>query len=255
MLEKIVSLHSVFVYLLLFLIAIVGTLLLKSFSKAGHKILKKKTGKKARGGLGLLTVLFLTLFAFSFLFFTAYIRAYQAFDHEELVGYLECQTAPGGTHGFLLTFTPVIGGEKNTAIKYSISGDQWVIGGDIIKWKSFLTFLGLKSMYRLRMLEGQYLRENAQQGRGTSIYYFDDNSNKGFWEKMYQIGNKLFVVSGVYGAKVYNYPGYDSYYEIYVTEDSYIAKKISKDDTSITRQLLEKVFDTTKNEEEQELQR
>lgn len=255
MLDKIATLNSVVVYLLLFLVAIVGTFILMSLSKTSKKLASSTSGKKAKSGLGCLTVLFLILVASSMLFFTAYLRAYQAFDHEELIGRLECQTAQGKTQGFLLTFTPVVKGKEQTAIKYNINGDQWVVGGDIVKWKSFLNFLGLKSMYRLTMLEGQYLKENAGQGKEPTIYYFGDNTNERFWEKMYQAGNKLFVVSGVYGAKVYNYPGYDSYYEIYVTEDGYIVKKKSLNETSITQQLFDKVFERAKDQEEQQLQR
>ena len=159
MLEKMATFNSVVVYLLLFLVAIVGTYILISLSNAGKKMSQNNSSKKSRGGLGCLTVLFLFLVTFSMLFFTAYLRAYHAFDQEELVGYLQCEPVPGNAHSFVLTFTPVIKGKEQTASKYSINGDQWAIGGDIVKWKSFLNFMGLKSMYRLTQVEGQYLRE------------------------------------------------------------------------------------------------
>ena len=255
LLAKIPNLNSAMVYGLLFLIAVVGSYFLLSLASAGEK-LKKNTasaGKKKSGGLGCLTVLFLLLVALSFLFFTAYIRAYQAFNQEQLVALVECERTTDNSLGFVVKYSPVIKNKPQTPKDFKIVGDQWVVGGDIVKWKSSLTFLGLKSMYRLTRLEGQFVRENND--KVPSTYFLDPKSKSTFWEKMYDIGDKLFVVSGVYGAKVYNNPGYGSIYEIYVTEDAYTVKKVAKDGSTISQQIIKKLFDTSNAIVERELQR
>ncbi len=254
-LEKLTTLNSGIIYLLLFLIAVVGSYFLLSLTTAGQKLKENAAsgGEKKSGSLGCLTVLFLLLVALSFLFFTAYIRAYQAFDHEQLVALVECERATDNTHRFLMKYSPVIKDEPQTPKEFKIVGDQWVVGGDIVKWKSYLNFLGLKSMYRLTRVEGQFVRENNE--KTPSAYYLDSQRESAFWQKMYAIGDKLFVVSGVYGAKVFNNPGYGSIYEIYVTEDAYIVKKVTKDGASIKEQIIKKLFDTSTSIEERELKR
>jgi hypothetical protein len=255
LLEKISELNSAMVYGLLFLIAVVGSYFLLSLASAGQKLKENATsgGKSKAGGLGCLTVLFLLLVALSFLFFTAYIRAYQAFNQEQLVALVECERATDNTHRFVMKYSSVIKDEPQTPKEFKIVGDQWVVGGDVVKWKSYLNFLGLKSMYRLTRVEGQFVRENNE--KSPSTYFLDPKSESTFWDKMYAIGDKLFVVSGVYGAKVYNNPGYGSIYEIYVTEDGYIVKKVTKDGSSIKEQIINKLFDTSTAIEERELKR
>lgn len=255
LLEKISELNSAVVYGLLFLIAVVGSYFLLSLATAGQKIKENAAsdGKKKSGSLGCLTVLFLLLVALSFLFFTAYIRAYQAFDHEQLVALVECERSSDNAHRFVMKYSPILKGEPQTPKEFKIIGDQWVVGGDIVEWKSYMNFLGLKTMYKLTRIEGQFVNETSEGVPST--YLLDPKIQSPFWVKMYAFGDKLFVISSVHHTKVGNYPAYGRIYEIYVTKDGYTMKKVTKDGSSIKEQIINKLFDTSTAIEERELQR
>lgn len=250
MLEKILQLNTWLVYALLFAIAFIGAWLLMQLAKGGQKVTSAKSRKKQKSRLGCLTVIFLILVFLCLLFFTAYLRAYQAFTGEELVAVVEIEPADQTNASFILNFTPVKKGQRDSTIQLPINGDQWVVGGDIVRWKDAFTFLGLKSMYRLYRVEGQYLQGSDTKEK-PSVHFVGKGGDNTLWNQLYKIGNRIFFVSGVFGAKVFNYPSYNSYFEIYVTEDGFVMKKFNKDQRSLTRKILDSVLesDQVKNEE------
>ncbi|MBN1541475.1 hypothetical protein JW992_04975, partial [candidate division KSB1 bacterium] len=155
--ETILGMNSWVVYGGLLLLTVLIAFFLLSIASSLNKSPGSKTKKKKSSSrLGCLTILFLLLTAFALLSFSAYLRAYHAFTAQELVAMVECRPADADSADFRLILVPVIKEVPQEEQAYDMLGNQWAIGGDILKWHSAVNFLGLHTHYRLTRVEGRY---------------------------------------------------------------------------------------------------
>lgn len=247
MFEKIATMSTFGVYLVLFAISLVGGWILYSLSGAAKKIAtanQGQGGKKGTSKLGCLTFLFFLLAIFAVVFFTAYLRAYHVFTKQELVAIIECLPSSDSSFDFELQLTPVIKKKQRSPQSFGIKGDQWAVGGDILEWHSFANLLGLHSMYRLTRVEGRYEKAADQSEQPHSAYSLTDGDSK-FWRTMYKIGDKLPFVSSVYGNTVYMEPSFTDSFQVFVTISGFSVKRLRQDDKSLTGHVMDKLLDAT----------
>ena len=118
-----------------------------------------------RGGIGIAQKIF--VFLISLLFITTgssmlmaamYLQAYRAFTHKEMVGIIDARKTKGLDYDIFLRFTPVEKGIKAEEKIYKIKGDQWSIGGDILKFEDWVNFIGIHTGYKTTRIHGRYLK-------------------------------------------------------------------------------------------------
>ena len=176
--------------------------------------------------LGLMLLLiFLWTSVFGMLLFAGFFfRAYRAFTLEEPVAEIIIEHREKGGLSSITIIQDEQGG-KPKARRFDIAGDQWVLEGDILKWRSWLNFLGLHTRYRLTRLRSRYLQTSDEMTRPSTVHPLVENENNPLWKYLYKYGPRLPMVSTVYGNAVFQTSGEDAIYRVYVGTSGFIARK------------------------------
>lgn len=202
----------------------------------------KATKRKTSSRLGCLSVLILALFAFALLSFTAYLQAFHAFTKQQLVAIVECKPALSDSADFSLTLIPVVKDMPQQAQVYEMVGNQWAIGGDILKWHSAMNMLGLHTHYRLTRLEGRQETVARTRQKAASAYSLVEQEQSEVWKTLYEVGAKLPLVSSAYGNTVYTYPHFSDRFKVYVTTSGFMVERV-KGDKGKAGRWLEEILD------------
>jgi hypothetical protein len=161
------------------------------------------------------------------LFLGFFLRAYHVFNMEEPVAEiltLSLDQAPDS--GMTLVHFFCAHSQKTRYLL--IKGDQWMIEGDIIKWKNWLNFLGLHTRYRLTRLQGRYSSVEAEVHQPHTIQSLSEREGDPLWRYLYQYGPRLPFVSTVYGNAVFQNCENNKRYFIYVGTSGFIVRERQK---------------------------
>ena len=171
------------------------------------------------------------------LFLGFFLRAYHAFTYEEPVAEITIRSsdAPEVSRITLIGFLP--DGSQSTR-HFLIKGDQWMIEGDILKWESWLNFLGLHTRYRLTRLRGRYLATEAEIHGPHTIYSLVDNENHPLWRYLYKYGQLLPFVSAVYGNAAFQASGEEKRYSIYVGTAGFVVRQMYDNGDFVRRPIM-----------------
>ncbi len=108
-----------------------------------------------------------------------------------------------------------------------MSADQWSAGGEILKWRPWLTFLGVKSCHKLTRLSSRY--ETAKEEMSQPRFAYDLNGGTTLlWHWLHRWGTWLPFVDAVYGNSVYvpALPG--GRWGVYVTHSGYLVRPLPR---------------------------
>jgi len=173
-----------------------------------------------------LLLIFLWTAVFGIVFFAGFFfQAYYAFTREEpvakvsIVPYLQGQKS-------LVTLELFGPKEKPEIRQFEVSGDQWMLEGDILKWKNWINFLGFHTRYRLTRLRGRYIRTSDELANPTEIYSLVEIEDHPVWGYLYRHGASLPFVSTVYGNAVFQNTDEASTFLVYTTTSGFITRKI-----------------------------
>ena len=147
------------------------------------------------------------------------IQLFQAFAGETLVA--RVTTKRLSPPAFELTYAPADGSPK---VRIELEGDQWTVSGGIVKWRPWLTALGVKSYHRPIRLSGQFSSLAEQRKRPPTVHALEPVADR-FWEAFYWADPYLPFVDAVYGSSAYVYVEPDVVHELYVTPSGYIIKR------------------------------
>ncbi len=238
--ESLAQMNSWLVYLLLFLFAFVAAYLLLLITGQTRK--KGGVTPKKRSRLGCLSMLILVLVAFTLLSFLAYIRAYHAFTEKEVVAMIECRRAQQEDYDFQLLLVQIVDQVPQQTRTLSFRGDQWSVGGDILKWNSSLNVLGLHTMYRLTRVEGRFSDISEHLAQPASSYSLVGEQSR-IWMLLYDFGDLLPFVESAYGSTVYTRALYGAKYLVYVTTSGYMVERVEGDTVKRSGELVRELMD------------
>ena len=187
-----------------------------------------------RGGIGIAQKIF--VFLISLLFITTgssmlmaamYLQAYRAFTQKEMVGIVDARKTKGLDYDIFLRFTPVEKGIKAEEKIYKIKGDQWSIGGDILKFEDWVNFIGIHTGYKTTRIHGRYLKAEDENIKQHTAYDINGGTDA-IWLYLYENSSSFPFVKAVYGNSVYTFPSDKDVYGIYVTTSGYSIEKIEE---------------------------
>lgn len=191
----------------------------------------KKIGKKPGSfpkpleSLRNLLLIFLWISVFGMLLFTGFFfRAYRAFTLEEPVAEIIITHPEKGEMSSITIIQDELGGTSKVK-RFDVAGDQWVLEGDILKWRNWLNFLGFHTRYRLTRLRSRYLRTSDEMTKPGTIHSLVENENNPLWRYLYRYGPRLPLVSTVYGNAVFQSSGEDIGFRVYVGTSGFIVRK------------------------------
>ena len=176
-------------------------------------------------------ILVLLLIAISgmLLFIGLFFRTYHRFTYEVPVA--EIVTRPLGNFGSSSITQVRYRPSGNSRDRYFfMHGDQWMIAGDIIKWKPWLNLLGLDSRYRLTRLQGRYLDIEAERSAPRTVFSLidhpqDTDERHPFWRFLYRSGQKLPLVDTIYGNAAYQDLKDQGHYQVFVGTSGFLIRK------------------------------
>jgi hypothetical protein len=173
-----------------------------------------------------LLLIFLWTAVFGTVFFAGFFfQAYYTFTREEPVA--------------KVTITPLSQDQKNLITlelykpkddheirQFEVGGDQWMLEGDILKWKNWINFLGLHTRYRLTRLRGRYIRTSDALTKQMSIYSLVEIEDHPIWGFLYRHGSTLPFVSTVYGNAVFQSSKEPRAFLVYISTSGFLTRRI-----------------------------
>src|SRR3989338_3746801 len=150
------------------------------------------------------------------------LQAFHAFSGETLVATVTTQRT--AAQEFVLTYHPAEWAEEAPGQSVSLRGDQWAIGGGIVKWHPWLTSLGLASYHKPIRISGQFSDLDQQRAQPPTVYALTPGTDW-FWEAFYRAAPYLPFVEAVYGSAASVYVEPDVVQAIYVTTTGYLIKR------------------------------
>ena len=172
-----------------------------------------------------LLMIFLWTAVFGMVFFMGFFfQAYHSFTMEEPIAEILIESHPRSNKSIvsLVQYRP--SGDQETSF-FEISGDQWMLEGDIMKWSNWINFLGLHSRYRLTRLRGRYIKTEDEISESETIYPLVVHENHPVWGYLYKHGAKLPFVSTVYGNSVFQSTKKSGSFLVYVGTSGFIVRK------------------------------
>lgn len=156
------------------------------------------------------------------------LRSYRVFAQEELVAVVRCEDDPKGGRGqFLLELVPIQNGIPGRPENFSMAGDQWAIGGEVLKWHPRAAFLGLKSRYKLTRLHSRYVDPGAERTSPRSVYELGGGPGAG-WGWLRRWGALLPGVDAVYGNAAYVEAHRGRQWGVYVSHSGYFIRPMRR---------------------------
>ena len=177
--------------------------------------------------LATLTSIVLVALGLSALSLLMMLQGWRAFTKKTHVA--EIQAIELSPHKVRVYLVPIEhdGGRGATEI-YDVDGDQWEVGGDVMRWKPFMTALGLEPVFRLTRVEGRWSSAaDANSHKGTA---FDRSPPSAAWLGLYRGTDKAplkWLVAGAHGQYVSQLPDRRAVYDLYVTPNGYVLDKRS----------------------------
>jgi hypothetical protein len=139
----------------------------------------------------------------------------------------EIQAIEMGPSKLRVFYVPVDGkGHRGATETYDVDGDQWQIGGDVLRFRPMLGHLGVDTVYQVTRVEGRWLRAEDANAKKASAY--DRGTTSSGWLALYQHGTRGplgWMVQGVNGNAVSQLPDRRALYDLYVTNDGFIVDK------------------------------
>jgi hypothetical protein len=163
------------------------------------------------------------LMAFSLL---AMLQGWCAFTKKTKVA--EVQAIELAPHKLRVYLVPVDRDGRGATEVYDVDGDQWQVGGDVLRFRDFVTALGVQPVFRLTRVEGRW---NAAADANThKAMVFDRAPPSTAWLGLYRGADKVpvrWLIAGAHGQAVSQLPDRRAVYDVFITPNGYVIDKRS----------------------------
>ena len=157
----------------------------------------------------------------------AMLQGWRAFTKKTHVA--EVQAIELAPHKLRVYLVPIErDGARGATEVYDVDGDQWQVGGDVLRFRSFVTALGVQPVFRLTRVEGRW--NSAADANAHKATAFDRAPASTAWLGLYRGADKLpvrWLVDGAHGQAVSQLPDRRAVYDIFITPNGYVIDKRS----------------------------
>jgi hypothetical protein len=120
-------------------------------------------------------------------------------------------------------------GERGPTETYELAGDEWTVGGEILRWRPWLKMMSLPPMYAVTRVEGRW--RSASDANHHKATAFDRGGGESrawlYLERHGTRGPLAWLIDGAHGQAVSQLPDRLSVYDLYVAPDGYVLTKRS----------------------------
>lgn len=166
---------------------------------------------------GLVVVLFAAL---SIVLLTATVYTYDRLTAETLIAELRFDAT--GERQYVAHLRT---GDRCDVRSLPISGDQWRVDAEFLKWKYWALLLGLDSQYRLDRLEGRYRAVAEQNSQPHLAHALSDRTAVDLVSLAETLGNWNFLLDATYGSSTYQDIDVDNVHYVYRTTTGIITRR------------------------------
>jgi len=193
---------------------------------------RRRKGKFARDS-GLLFSAWIFFFAALAVMNAAiFLQTYRIFTVGRPVAEISIKPAPS-KDGFIIHLKE-LGEPMNNKTKpldddYFIRGDLWTIRGNIVRFKPTFNFLGMKPVYQLTRVQGDFSfiedERDADQQNKRTFYSMIDPSREKWWRWMMKYSDSIPLVELTYGSSVTHEAKEGSRYTLTVLPSGFALEK------------------------------
>lgn len=151
------------------------------------------------------------------IFFGAFVQSLTSFEGEELVAEVFCQSVDEKAHTMEMILIEKHGPDAQRPQRFSLTGDRWLISGDILEWSSGVNFLGLKTMYKLTRIGGYFAAAQNDSEMNVNQYSLVPEEETPRWAWLYKNGYYFPFIETSHSKNVTGYPEPGKKVGIYVT--------------------------------------
>lgn len=147
---------------------------------------------------------------------------YSPFAQKDLVAEIRCSQS-GPAAEMVLSYTPIHQGKYGPEEVFHLAGDQWAIGGEIVKWRPLVAFLGARTLYKISRIEGRYLLARDANAGGRTAFDINGGPDPVLlrWNEREGTFPYSIVVEAAYGNLSYDFPEPRAIYAVYVTPSGF----------------------------------
>jgi hypothetical protein len=155
----------------------------------------------------------------------AMLSTWRAFTKKTHVA--EVQAIELGPHKIRVYVVPIDSeGARGATEIYDVDGDEWQVGGDVLRFRPFLTALGVETVFRLTRVEGRWSAAgDANTHKGSAYDRLPASSG---WRRLYHDADKpplKWLIAGAHGQAVSQQPDRRAVYDLFVTPNGYVLDK------------------------------
>lgn len=170
----------------------------------------------------LLAVVFLGLGAGSTVF-CLNLNSYAAFTGEQLAATVKVEKKHGQLYDMVVTLRQVKKGSLKDEETYLLKGNQWMVDGDILKWKPAANVLGFKTLYKITRVSGRSVYAQQHMQAGQTLYTVNGGTDW-FWLFLHKYQQCFPFIEAVYGNGAYAFSE-NKTFGVYVTTSGFIIKE------------------------------
>ena len=105
--------------------------------------------------------------------------------------------------------------------RYLLTGDQWMIEGNILTWDDYLTVYGFRPAYRLTRLRGRFVATEEEKRRTPSVFALNDEEYETRWRWLLRYAAKFPGLRMAYGQTVFTYPDENKIFLLRIGHDGF----------------------------------
>lgn len=185
---------------------------------------RRRYRRRLRWGRGLSGILLIAV-AISLLWLTFLIQTYLGLTGEIKVAQIRATALTNAPHEMrveLILYDD--NGHTASDNTYRVTGDEWMLQGDIVKFPTWANVIGLHSGYKLTRFEGRYDDINMERSSPHFAIALNGGDDNFFKTAYTQRSWFSWFAEASYGNAVFQGPGT---YNVFATQDALIAQPAS----------------------------
>lgn len=152
-------------------------------------------------------------FSISFIYLSLFIQTFARYTHEERIASVYAEETDKGIHVYF------VDEKRNLEYTFTLTGNQWMVEGCILRWSVLLRWLGADSYYKVTRFRGRW---ELAEGKQTTEYEIQPQGR--LWKFLLKHGESIPFIDTAYGIGAFQYPDTKTYY-LYINDTGFILRK------------------------------
>ena len=174
----------------------------RRFPESNERRRHRKMGRDAFLFLGSLVLFFAGAAFLNFAFFVQAYRTFAVGEPIAKVSVVNNDNEQSFSVKVLELTEPLSTKEFPLDRELTLKGDRWRLEGHIIRFQSWLSFLGVKPVYQLTRIEGSYYSVDDERNKERTVFSLVEPSSQEWWKWMYANADRIPFMEMVHGSAV-----------------------------------------------------